>query len=346
MAEAKVFRSHGLDVLFIISGDTDEDLEQLPTEFEFVTIKENRVNKLKCYYCFYKVIKSYYDHESAILFYGAPYYSFLFKSPKYRVYSEITEAPFCGRKPSLLGRFFNALSEYGLKRFNKLFVISQSLKDYYSSIGVQNIYIINMFVDTSRFDKLIRNTTEKYIGYCGTVSIFKDGVDHLINAFSLFEKNHPDYKLYLFGGFENDYVKKTLVQLVSKLGISDKVVFTGYVSSEEMPQKLFDAEILALARPDNKQSQYGFPTKLGEYLATGNPVVITSVGEIPLFLKDGENAFLVKPDDYKIFSEKLHWVATHIEHARSIAQKGKELTMSEFSSVVQTKKMIEAICFE
>lgn len=346
IAEAKIFKRQGLNVLFIISGETDEDLEYLPKDFDFLTIKENKVNKLKCYCNFYKAIKRSYDNDSAILFYGAPYYSFLFRSPNFRVFAEITEFPFCGHKMSLLDRFLSSLSEFGVKHFNTLFVISQSLKDYYSRIGVQNICVINMFVDVSRFDGLTRNPTEKYIGYCGTISIFKDGVDNLISAFSLFAKSHPEYKLYLFGDFENNNVKDTLVKLVSALGVSDRVVFTGFVDSEEMPQKLLDAEILALARPDNKQSQYGFPTKLGEYLATGNPIVITSVGEIPLFLKDGNNAFLVKPNDYKDFSDKLDWVATHLEQARAIALKGKDLTKSEFSSDVQTKKMIEEICFK
>ena len=50
--------------------------------------------------------------------------------------------------------------------------------------------------------------------------------------------------------------------------------FTGRTSPEVMPQILTDASILALARPNNVQSQNGFPTKLGEYLATGNPVAI------------------------------------------------------------------------
>ena len=59
-----------------------------------------------------------------------------------------------------------------------------------------------------------------------------------------------------------------------------------------MPKYLCNAKLLALARPDSIQAQGGFPTKLGEYLATGRPVVVTKVGEIPDYLEDGVNAFL------------------------------------------------------
>ena len=62
----------------------------------------------------------------------------------------------------------------------------------------------------------------------------------------------------------------------------------------EVPQLLMDSEVLALDRPNSIQAQCGFPTKLGEYLLTGNPVVVTKVGDIPLFLEDGVSALLAE----------------------------------------------------
>ncbi len=339
LAAAKAYNDIGLKVVFIISLKKEVERELLPSLFEYEIIEEFGINPFKCYLSFYKAIRNCYDNNSIILFYGVPYYSFLFRSPKYHVFSEITEIPFYGRKASIKDILLNSLNEYALKKIDGLLVISKSLKTYYSSI-VKKIEVINMFVDSSRFAGIKKQTTEKYVGYCGTLSVQKDGVNVLINAFNLFLREHPDYKLYLFGDFENEEVRNTLLELVNKLELKDKVIFTGPVKSDEMPQKLYDAEILALARPDNKQAQYGFPTKLGEYLATGNPIVITSVGEIPLFLKDDENAFLSPPDDHVAFASKLCWVADNIEMARIISAKGKELIDTEFSSSKQTIKAL------
>ena len=118
-------------------------------------------------------------------------------------------------------------------------------------------------------------------------------------------------------------------------------MFTGQILPSAMPQMLVDAKILALARPNNLQAQNGFPTKLGEYLSTANPVVVTSVGEIPLFIKDGVNGFLAEPDSPKSFADKLIWVADHYEEACRVAARGRKLAENEFSYKTQSKVLYD-----
>ena len=130
--------------------------------------------------------------------------------------------------------------------------------------------------------------------------------------------------------------------MATQLGVTDRVVFTGAVSPSDMPQLLYNAAILALARPNNLQAQNGFPTKLGEYLATGNPVVVTRVGEIPLFIKDMENGFLADPNP-KSIEEKLSWVANNYEKALRIGRRGRELAFSEFSYAKQSEIALNII---
>ena len=229
-----------------------------------------------------------------------------------------------------------------LKRFDGLFVISHSLKEYYVNNGIEDgkVHVINMFVDTGRFKGLKKQTGERYIGYCGTVSYNKDGVDCLIKAFAIFHQKHPDYRLKIIGRGISERVIPTLKQLAVDLGVAEAVEFMGQVAPEKMPQLLYDASILALARPSSVQAQNGFPTKLGEYLATGNPVVVTTVGEIPDFLKDGENAYLAIPDDPEEFARQLIWVADNYEEAKIIGMRGRELSESAFNYAVQAKRVL------
>lgn len=223
-----------------------------------------------------------------------------------------------------------------------LFVISKSLKEYFIKEGLSEdkVHVINMFVDTNRFTGLQKTTTEKYIAYCGVVSYHKDGVDTLINGFSLFLLTHQDYKLKIIGRGESEKVMSDLSLLVESLGINESVDFTGQVNPELMPQLLVDASILALARPNSLQAKNGFPTKLGEYLATGNPVVVTSVGEIPDFLSDKRNAILAKPNDHDDFARKLIWVADNYEEAKIIGMRGRKLSESAFNYAVQAKRAL------
>lgn len=231
-----------------------------------------------------------------------------------------------------------------LKSVDKLFVISEALKRYYISEGVdgRKIHVINMFVDTTRFKGVKKTENRKYIAYCGTVSYQKDGVDLLIRAFSMFKNKFPDYILEIYGSGTSETIEK-LKELAKENDVADSVIFTGPIPYTEMPNKLVNATILALSRPNNLQNQNGFPTKLGEYLMTGNPVVTTSVGEIPCFIKDGYNGYLAKPDSVESFAEKLKEVACNLEKAKLVGEKGREIAFKEFSYLTQTQKAFQYI---
>ena len=133
------------------------------------------------------------------------------------------------------------------------------------------------------------------------------------------------------------------MELIENLGVKNSVIFTGIVSAAEIPQILKNATVLALDRPDSLQAQCGFPTKLGEYLLTENPVVVTKVGDIPLFLKDGETALLAEERNPHEFSSKLLWALEHPAEAIEIGKAGAQVAMREFNYLNETKKIIKAI---
>ena len=263
-----------------------------------------------------------------------------------KVFFEKTESP----EVNIAGTYFYKPSLMKhiqmCRRVDALFVISSQLKNYYVSQGVpaDRIHIINMTVDPERFMGLSKtNEKEKYIAYCGTASNNKDGVDQLIRAFSIVNKRFPNVKLYIVGETPSASDESGNLRLIEELGLKDSILFTGIVRAEKMPQLLKDAEILALARPNNIQAQYGFPTKLGEYLLTGNPVVVTAVGDIPLFLEDGKNAIIVKPDDPNKFGERLLWALEHPDECKVIGKNGKEQALKSFNALNETRKIIETL---
>lgn len=285
-----------------------------------------------------RVIKSLYDpSRTAIQIYGTPELCLYLPKSRYNIFYECTEVPFYGEKASLSSRLKEVLRLWLTKRSTGMMVISRALKDYYSDRGIENIEIVNMFVDSSRFQIDDVKTKAEYIAYCGKVSLHKDGVDTLIRAYSVFRENHPSVKLWIIGGFESKETEEQVRGLSKELNQDRDVRFLGAVTPSEMPALLCGARILALARPNNIQAKYGFPTKLGEYLATGKPVVVTSVGEIGEFLEDGVNCRIAEPDNFRDFADKLSWVMDNYETAINIGAKGRELTQNAFSSIKQCK---------
>lgn len=264
-----------------------------------------------------------------------------------RYYHERTEHPLAiGRgKGNPLTRFPLETYYKDCRKLDGMFVISTCLKDYFTSVGVplDKVHIINMTVDPSRFEGVVKKDGERYLAYCGVIFNDKDGVDLLVESFAKVSDKYPDVKLYIIGPVPESLDNNAIVQLIKRLGLESRVVLTGRVPAENMPQLLKNAELCLLNRPDGLRAKAGFPTKLGEYLLTENPVVVTKVGDIPLFLEDGVSALLSEPNNPTAFAEKIDWALSHKEEAREIGKRGSMVAMQSFNAAIETQKIINTI---
>lgn len=253
----------------------------------------------------------------------------------------LVEYPLMGRKKlkkhSLL--FFKKV--YSVFFDGQLF-ISEGLRKYFQS-NKRNIIIPSMVL-YDRFKGSFRSPYPfEYIGYCGTIMRSKDGVDILISGFARIAEKFPLLNLVLIGDFHDHIEEISIIDLVNQLNILDRVIFTGKISKNEMPAYLANAKILALTRPDNLQAETGFPTKLPEYLATGKPVVVTRVGDIPKYLQDGENAFIVEPNNTDGVAKAFYKILSNYSNAMSIAARGQMLAKTVFSPRYQARRVIDFI---
>lgn len=211
-----------------------------------------------------------------------------------------------------------------------------------AGVEKNNIQIINIIVDDSRFDgKLPLVHKLPYFAYCGTISTYKDGVDVLIKAFALFCKRYTGYQLRIAGKFYTPEDELIIKGLVTKYNLKDSVVFEGLVNASDMPSFLMGAKAVVLSRPDNIQGRNGFPTKLGEYLLSKSPVIVTSVGDIMLFIKNKEHGLIVRPNIIEDFSNSLCWVVENSQDAKLIGQRGFNLAQESFNYLTETKKLVK-----
>ena len=343
---AKGYRDNGKEVhlLLYAPGEHNLDIEEVDVQFFGESnIPFKPLRRLIGILSYVKAIKRLYQPKNSVIhIYRTPWWGIMFNRSKYNFFYERGEVPFYSASKSLVYRIQEFIGRSEAKSATGMLVQTHSLKEYYSKYGVEDSEVINMFVDTSRFKNLKIEKSTKYIAYCGTICKHKDGVDDLIKAFDVVHQKHPEYKLYLIGAFEALYGdEEYLRNMVKEMGLNDAVVFTGRVKPTEIPGLLANASIMALARPVNPQTQYGFPTKLGEYLCTGNPIVLTEVGEIGMYMKDLVNCVFAQPDNYQDFAEKLLWTIENYDEAKELGESGRSLLDNDFSIMAQTKKAID-----
>ena len=203
---------------------------------------------------------------------------------------------------------------------------------------------VPMTVDFDRFNNIkIKNNTNKYIAYCGELNNKKDGVDLLIDAFAILTKDFPDLSLFLIGNAASDEELQLYKKKIIQYQLSKKVLLTGRISKDAIPELLCNATLLALARPESPQAENGFPTKLGEYLATGKPVVVTSVGEIPNYLTNEINVFMAEPGSINSLVSKIKTILLDYSHALEIGENGKKVAIEHFNNLTQAKNILNFI---
>lgn len=278
-----------------------------------------------------------------------------------KIFHEVTEYPFLYRNTVFQKISLNFYLKYIVPQFNGIFLITNSLLEYFTRYVTDKCKLIHipMTVEPERFKKEsnIHSKYGNYIAYCGSmytnigipmyidksgpVYEDKDGVTDLIKAFNYLCAKVGDINLVLIGDTSDKVGFKNIQECIDASPYKERIFCTGIIDRDNMPQLLNSALILAMARPNNMQAQGGFPTKLGEYLSTGRPVVITDVGEISNYLIDGVSAFISPPNNPKIFGEKLFEVLSDYANAKKIGEEGKKVVLKNFDYKVQSKRLYQ-----
>lgn len=246
-----------------------------------------------------------------------------------------SEEPFYQVERSAAWRVVSAVLTHTLYRmYDGAIVISTHLERYMRprmrrGAGLLRIPIL---LDAHRFARSAGPgpIEGEYVAFCGTLNEAKDGVLTLAKAFASICPEFPGLRLVLIGDSPKVSQIPRVRAFVDGLGIADRVVFVGIVGRSEPPQYLDRAAVLALARPSSLQASAGFPTKLGEYLATGRPVVVTRTGEIDTYLEDGVNVYFAPPDDVSAFADRLRHVLQRAGEAALVGRRGREAACEFF----------------
>jgi glycosyltransferase involved in cell wall biosynthesis len=114
-----------------------------------------------------------------------------------------------------------------------------------------------------------------------------------------------------------------------KVGLDDDALASCYKSAA--------AHLLPMW--DDEKSRTRIPNKLGEYLASGRPVVTNAVGELLDFLVDGENAYIGAPGDERDFANNMISVLQDPARANRIGAAGQRTCMKRLDCRFQTDSL-------
>lgn len=210
-------------------------------------------------------------------------------------------------------RFINGTKS---KHFLKLVTISPILAEYYRKLGApkEKLLILPTGVNLQRFFRpkilpISPYNTSKNIVYAGHLYDYK-GIPTILEAAKIL----PTFQFHLVGGTQADIERH---QVKAKTMGIQNVIFHGLKSQHELPSFLWHADLLLLPPSQHHPSaRWTSPVKLGEYLASGTPIIATAIDALRYWLKD--EVIFVEPDNALELSraiEQTYQMPTESKHA-------------------------------
>jgi glycosyltransferase involved in cell wall biosynthesis len=160
---------------------------------------------------------------------------------------------------------------------------------------------------------------EPFLLYVGGFNPHKN-LDTLVRAFARLAPHRPDLKLLLAGNHSSDVFKGmagALAQQAARLGLAERVVFTGYVPDEELCRLYNRAALVVLP---SFEEGFGLPAL--EAMACGTAIVATA-GHAVEEVATGAGIF-VDATSEEALAEAIENLLSDPERARRLGERGRE----------------------
>ncbi len=258
-------------------------------------------------------------------------------------YAETTEFPFVYEQKSFVKNIKILIYQtFTCKFYDGIIIISTLLEKHYAKLLRKSAKIIRIpiIVDTYMFRPTITNNEIVTICYCGHLCNLQE-LENLLIVFSKIVSKYENIALKIVGDIDKSPHKDKVFSIALGDKLKNKINFTGLVAHSNLSDEFASVDIFVLPRPSGLFSSAGFPTKLGEYLASGKPVITTKTGDIPLYLTHKVDAYLVEPDDNETFAKTLCYVLNNPDKARIVGMNGRQTCLKYFSSDVNSYLLLE-----
>jgi glycosyltransferase involved in cell wall biosynthesis len=192
-----------------------------------------------------------------------------------------------------------------LRRADLITVDAQHMADAVAGFGVprERVHLVYFGTDTEMFRPDARSEgVRRQIGARLVISLrsFEPVYDvaTLIRSVAAVVRAVPAARFLLIGRGTQEAALK---DLSNSLGVSDHVVFLGHVPARQLPQYLASSDVYV----STALSDAGLAASTAEAMACGLPVIVTDSGENRLWVRDGENGYVVPTTSPEILAERI-----------------------------------------
>jgi phosphatidylinositol alpha-1,6-mannosyltransferase len=233
---------------------------------------------------------------------------------------------------SLRYRLTRRLETHALRNASHVFTICEGLRSDIVARGVpaQRITVIPNAVDIEKFepggtpDAVLKAQLglggATVVGFIGSFYAY-EGLDLLLEALPTLLQGRPEVRVLLVGGGPQDEALKAQAQ---RLGVAERVVFTGRVPHAEV-QRYYDlVDVLAYPRHSMRLTELVTPLKPLEAMAQGRLLVASDVGGHKELIRHGETGWLFKAGSADALTDAIDQLLARRDQWPGLRAAGRE----------------------
>jgi glycosyltransferase involved in cell wall biosynthesis len=116
-----------------------------------------------------------------------------------------------------------------------------------------------------------------------------------------------------------------------QLGLSDNVHFRGWTTYDQFAANVSAGDIALCIMPESRTTAACSNQKVFQYMAMGLSVVVSDVGDLPLYVEGGAAGTVVPAGDSPALADALARLLSNTPERQSKAQRGLELARGRYS---------------
>ena len=203
---------------------------------------------------------------------------------------------------------------------------------------------IPVLCDYSEFERLPVNAhnqvehsaEDRFFLFCSVFN--KELIFFIIESFASLN-NQKGYQLYLVvnGG---PVQLRRLDDYIKSLPYGDMIKVFSKLPYQQLVDYYLQAKALLIPMRPVVRDIARFPHKIGEYTASGNPIISTNFGEIKNYFQDQLNGLIA--DNYEVsdFASKMQFVIDQPLVSANIGDEGKKVGLEHFDYLLYGSRML------
>ncbi len=227
---------------------------------------------------------------------------------------------------SLLAIVYKSLDTWATRKAKQIFTLNEVTKKVIANIYRKTPKVTLMGVDTKHFRPIKLNYVSKKFKNKVIITHSTDYLPLKKTELALYTiakliDRYPQILLIITSTWPDAPFKKKYEQLVEKLHLSNNVLFSGFISYDELPYYYSASRCYLSSSYDETMGTTSSNLPVKEALACGTPAIRANITTEDV--ENGISGFLVNPKNIDQVAEKLEYLITHPSKASLMGKRGR-----------------------